>query len=352
MWCDRPDLAKARMEAWWRREGCALCVTAPKDAPWADVVLPPVPSDPEAMWTDLDYRLAAAVATLARTYYGGAAFPYLDTQIGPGSLGLFLGCEPGFAPDTVWYKPALLEPTDAPIRFDPENRWFRLHEEFMRRAAAMADGRFLVGLPDLIENLDTLAQLRDPETLMEDLAERPEWVEARIWEINDAFFEAFDRLAVHAASDWGGNAFAFFRVWGPGKTAKLQCDAMGMISPAMFQRFVVPALTAQCDWLDFSMFHLDGTQNARHLDDLLAIGPLTAVEWTPQAGIEGGGSPRWYDLYRRILAAGKAVQAIGVQPDEVLPLLDAVGHEGMFVMVEASSEAEARDLERRVYGSL
>ena len=115
----------------------------------------------------------------------------------------------------------------------------------------------------------------------------------------------------------------------------------------MFRRFVQPALTRQCAWLDYSLFHLDGTQAIPQLDNLLSIEPLRAIEWTPQAGLPGGGSPRWYDLYRRIRAAGKSVQAIGVRPEEVEPLLDAVGAEGMFVMVAADDEDQALEVIRR-----
>jgi len=46
-------------------------------------------------------------------------------------------------------------------------------------------------------------------------------------------------------------------------------------------------------------------------------------------------------MYRKILDAGKSVQGIGVEPDEVIPLLDAIGPNGMFIMVNARSEAEA-----------
>jgi len=56
----------------------------------------------------------------------------------------------------------------------------------------------------------------------------------------------------------------------------------------------------------------------------------------------------WYDLYRRILRAGKSVQAISVQPHEVIPLLEAVGPQGMFVSVNANSEAEAETLVKAV----
>ena len=288
---------------------------------------------------------------MGETYYGGVAFPYFDTQIGPGSLALFLGLEPEFGPDTVWYPPIIHDPdSHPPLAYDPDDPWLQVHMSLIERGLSEAGGRFLVGIPDLIENIDTLAQLRGPEPLMEDLLDRPDWVERQIWDINEVFFRVFDRMFDRVRDPWGGNAFAFFKIWGPGKTAKVQCDAGAMISAEMFRRFVQPALAAQCEWLDFSMFHLDGTQAMHHLDALLETEHLNAIEWTPQAGVETGGGPRWYHLYRRIRAACKSVQAISVKPREVLPLLDAVGPQGLFVMCRAQSETEARNLEKAVYG--
>jgi hypothetical protein len=101
----------------------------------------------------------------------------------------------------------------------------------------------------------------------------------------------------------------------------------------MYARFVVPYLSEQCAWLDYSMYHLDGTNAHQHLDLLLSIDRLNAIEWTPQAGRPSGGSPEWYNLYRRIKAAGKSVQAVGVEYEDVIPLLDAVGPQGMFIIL-------------------
>ncbi|MFI5384613.1 MAG: hypothetical protein ACHQ50_00680 [Fimbriimonadales bacterium] len=350
-WKDDWTIAKKRLRGWWRGEGPALCAIAPQDSPWEDIPDPAPATSPQQFWTDIDWRLQNQIAAMSRCYYGGVAFPYLDSQIGPGSLGLFLGNEPGFAWDTVWYKPCIEDPETPKLEISRTNPWLELHLEFIRRAMAAAHGRFLVGIPDLIENLDTLAQLREPQRLMMDLVERPGWAREKIAEINGAFFEVFGQMFELVRDEDGGNAFAAFHIWGPGKTAKVQCDASAMISPAMFQQFVVPALTEQCEWLDYSMYHLDGTQAIQHLDALLEIEALDAIEWTPQAGIERGGDPRWYDLYRRIRAAGKSVQAVDVEPEQVGPLLDAVGPGGMYVMVQAESERQARDLECLVYGS-
>jgi hypothetical protein len=85
-----------------------------------------------------------------------------------------------------------------------------------------------------------------------------------------------------------------------------------------------------------------------HLDTLLQIEPLDAIEWTAQAGIETGGNKRWYDLYKRILSAGKSVQVVNVELDEVRPLLDAVGPKGVYMLIQFKDEAQAEKARKLV----
>ncbi|MGB2824726.1 MAG: hypothetical protein WBF17_27390 [Phycisphaerae bacterium] len=348
----KPDWPQARENfiRWWNREGLVLWLTAPRAEPIEPIAEPARPDDVAARWTDPIYRCDAAEYDLSRTRCCADAFPHLSTQIGPGSLGTFLGAEPEFAETTVWYEPCIGDPEAwGAIRFEAEdNRWLDVHLALIDEALRRADGRYIVGVPDLIENLDTLAALRGTEPLMTDLIERPEWVLDKLREINRAFFASFDLIHDRVRDGDGGNAF-IFNIWGPGRTAKVQCDLCCMLSPAMFRRFVVPALTEQCDWLDFSMFHLDGEDALQHLDALLEIGSLDAIEWTPRMlytgdAAEAGGSEKWWDLYRRILSAGKGVQAICVRPDQVVPMLDALGPQGMYLSVGAPDEAAAEKL--------
>ena len=347
----KPDWqqARERLVAWWKHEGLALSIQSPAEQPHADIPKPEPPPTLEQAWLDPVYRARKAEHELSRTFFGAEAFPYYDTHIGPGSLAIFLGSEPLFTKDSVWYQPYMTDLDDgAPLTFDDSNVWFKRQLALLEEGMRISDGRYLVGMPDLIENMDTLASLRGSETLMFDLIERPEAVKQRIAEINQVYFAAFDRLCAVIRDEWCGNAFSAFRIWAPGKTAKVQCDASAMFSPKMFADFVLPALVEQCEWLDYSMYHLDGTQAMVHVDRLLEIESLDAIEWTPQAGIESGGSPRWYDLYRRILNAGKSVQLVEVKPEEVIPLLDAVGGKGMFIITDAATEAEARALIEQV----
>ena len=290
--------------------------------------------------------------TLSRQEFVADCLPLSTSDIGPGSLALFIGSEPGFSPETVWFKPSIHGVADPeslpPLKFDQDCRWWRITEAILREEAALARGKYLVGCPDLVENLDILAALRDPQNVLFDLIERPGWVQEKLLEINQVFFEAHSRVYDIIKLDDGSSAFGAFELWAPGKVAKVQCDAAAMISPEMFREFVVPPLVEQCKWLDYSMFHLDGTQCICHLDALLEIEDLDAIEWTPQSGIEQGGSPRWYSLYKRILEAGKSLQAIFVLPEEVIPLLDAVGGKGVYLLVAFRNQREVEAIMDKV----
>ncbi|MBK8050676.1 MAG: hypothetical protein IPK16_28365 [Anaerolineales bacterium] len=122
--------------------------------------------------------------------------------------------------------------------------------------------------------------------------------------------------------------------------AKLQSDISIMMSPASFRRFVLPYIRQQCQWLDYSLYHLDGIGAIRHLDALLEIEELNAIQWTPGVGQPQGGDPCWYDLYKRIRAGGKAVMPAWVEVDELAPLLDAVGPEGLNILMHFTSERD------------
>jgi hypothetical protein len=348
MWKPDWEQTKQRFIKWWDHDGLLVGMWG---APETDrclheiVVAPQRPSTIEERYCNAPFRAAENHYRLARSFFPLDVLPSANTDLGPGSLALLLGAKPGFAEDTVWYHPCLqeeLEPEKLPsLRFDPNHPWWRTTEEIIRRCADLARGKYLVGCPDLVENIDTICSLREAQTLLMDMVERPEWVEQKLREINEVWFAAYQRIYDLIKLEDGSSTYGAFYIWGPGKVAKLQCDASAMFSPKMYRQFVVPALTAQCEWLDHSLYHLDGTQAMAHLDALLQIEPLDAIEWTPQAGIETGGHKRWHELYRRILAAGKSVQVVNVELDEVQPLLDNVGPKGVYMLIQFKDQREA-----------
>ena len=338
---------------WWNHRGLVMCTWgAPPAAQSHEAVENPGEArDMESFYREAERRARLNHYRLSRQSFRHDVIPVSETIIGPGSLALYMGSEAGIEQDTVWFK-TCMDPADPeshpPLRFDPDSYWWKITERTLRACAELGRGKYLVGCPDLVENVDTLASLRGTEELLMDMLIRPGWVSEKVEEINQAWFECYDRVYDIIRQDDGSACFEAFRLWGPGKTAKVQCDMSAMFSTDMFQQFVVPALTAQCHWLDYSMYHLDGPQAIRHLDLLLDIDPLDAIEWTPGPNVPSGGDPEWFPMYRRIREAGKSVQVVDVQLGEVEPLIDAIGPEGLYIMPWFESEAQADEFEKRV----
>lgn len=356
-WKENWEETRQHFVDYWNRDGFLVGAWgAPKKpaengvvVPHEEVEDPGPPPSLEAFHRDPDLRAKINHWTMAHSTFPIDTIPLVTHEVGPGSLALYLGSPPGLDRRTVWYHPIWDKIEDPeslpPLEFDPEQEWVRIIEEGLRKSRALADGKYLVGSPDLIENIDILASLRDNNQLLMDFVMRPEWVDQKLQEINRAWLTAYERVYNITKEADGSSSFRAFCVWGPGKAAKLQSDASAMISPAMFERFVAPYLDEQCEYLDQSMFHLDGHQCICHLDLLLGIEGLDAIEWTPDPQVPSGGSPEWYGMYRKIIDAGKCIQAIGVKQDEIVPLLEAVGTKGVYILTNIESPEQAKEIE-------
>ncbi len=332
---------------WWKGRGFVLNLgDFPTNPPVVQVDDPGKAVSPLQRHTDADWIAARSQALRAnRNYELGDILPVAFVDMGTVSLAAYLGAQVELTDETIWYHPRPEPPDEwGPLRFDPDAPWFRIHEAVYRRSMAAAGENYVIGQPGIGSNIEVLAAVRGGEALMLDLIENPDWVHARVHEINQAFYAAFDRIYDIIRLPDGSSCTSYFALWGEGKTSVITLDPIAMISPAMFEEFVLPPLVEQVNWLDHSLLHVDGTAALRHLDLILAIPGLDAVEWTPEPTQPGGGNPRWYPLYRRIKEAGKAVQAILVEPEDVVPLLKNVGADGMYITAFCRDAAEAEEL--------
>ena len=105
----------------------------------------------------------------------------------------------------------------------------------------------------------------------------------------------------------------------------LQSDFSYMISPKMFERFVMPDLITCCEALDYPFYHMDGKGQLVHLDLLLSIDKLRGIQWQP-----GDGQPladEWLDVLRRIRDSGKLCQ-VYVTLEGALKIVRELGGKG------------------------
>lgn len=338
LWKTNWPQTRRRFIDWWQRKGLILAswgTGLEHDGPPHDPgAAPPPPVDWVRYHTDPDIVARRLRYEMSHKVWPADVLPAAWPEIGTVSLAPCLGAEAVYAEGNIWYRPCIADPvTHPPLRFDPDHPAFRTLAAVVRRSVETSGGNYLIGMPAVISNLDVLAELRGIQNLLLDMIERPEWVHEKLQEIETAYRLAFDALYDLIKTPDGGMAFGYFMLWGPGRTGLLQCDAAALFSPAMFEQFVVPYLRRSVEFLDYSMFHVDGHQALVHVDCLLDLEGLDAVEWTPDPQVPPGGSPHWYDLYQRILAARKAVWVANIDTEDVLPLLDAIGGRGVYLNV-------------------
>ncbi len=344
------DESKKRFEAFWNRDIAdrpLLLIGTATDG--SGEVPPTPPATLEERYTDVDYLLAAVEYGLKRTYYAGDMFPHFAPYLGAGSVALYLGSEPGFAEDTIWFEKCIDGLKDPIPSFDPNNKWWLKTLEITQKAVERFRGKALVTFPDLVENVDIIASLRGTEELLFDLIECPEDVHRWQKALLDLYFEYYDRLYDMIKEDDGGSSFIAFNIWGPGRTAKIQCDFSAMISKPMFDEFVAPYLEEQAKRLDYVCYHLDGPGALQHVDTLVSLPNIDAIQWTPGAGTSGVGDPAWIPLYKKIREAGKSLVLLGPSPDEAEHIAREVGPEGILFATGADSPEHADEIVKSSY---
>ncbi len=269
----------------------------------------------ELKWKDMEdkymdpERIAARYRDFCeKHYFLGEAFPNLETHFGAGSVAAYLGSDILFHEDTVWYEPCVEDWEDVPeLKFQPENEWFRKHVALVRALREIVGEDVCLNMPDLMENMDILSSLRGAQDLMIDTIEDPEGVKERVDQVTKAWFEYFDRFYELVKDADGGNSFSCFQIWGPGRTAKLCSDASAMISPEAFREFVLDSLKEQCAKLDYVLYHLDGTGAIPHVDALMEVEGIRALQWTPGDDGPDGTWPEWDAIYDKVIRAGKSL---------------------------------------------
>ncbi len=134
-----------------------------------------------------------------------------------------------------------------------------------------------------------------------------------------------------------------------GRAYATNCDFMCMISSKMFQEAFLPSLLKEIEYLDRNVFHLDGPGALKHLDTMLALEQLDALQWV--FGDGNGPSQKWIEVYRKGQAAGKALQIFADSPEEARRIADHIQPNGVwFIISKACSQGEVKSLTKWLEG--
>jgi len=329
-----------RQDAFWERaiiDRPVVNMTAPKTNP----EYPPPPAKEYASqrerWFDAEYIAECAVHSVRNTEYLGDALPNLNPNLGPDVFAAFFGAAMEFGERTSWSIPILHDWADAgEIRFSEDNAYWKALLKMTDTFLEIGRGHYYTGLTDFHPGGDAVAAFRDPLELNIDMIENVDAVKDLLARVTDVFLHVYDtcveRLlaAGQAVTCWAG--IVSRRRWHVPSN-----DFSCMVSNAMFRDVFLDSIERECRHLEASIYHLDGPNSLQHLDSLLEIPELDAIQWVWGAG--KGPVTRWLDVYKRCQAAGKGIQ-LKTGVEDLDTIMSELKPEGVWLRIHGVENRE------------
>jgi len=337
---------KERYLAWWNRENESpmLCVLSRKTLPRLPA-LPYLTRNPARRWIDPSYMSRIVRVVYANMYCGGDAVPVYFPDLGPDIMGAVSGwCEQKYDWHTAWAEPKVKDWDEiGELRFHEDSpHWQNLVA--VTEMAVKYRKNYIVGMTDLHPGTDGLVALRGPENLCYDLIDCPELVEKKLEEMTELYKEVYTRLDKMIDGERYGRS-TWNMIWSD-KTYNVVCsDFSCMIGKDDYERFVAPHIQAEIDFLDRSIYHVDGVDALKHLDRILAFKKLSGVQWVP-----GAGKPPmrdWLHILKKIQDAGKVIE-ISVTEEDIKPLCENLDPRGLLMRLFVPTKTKADRLARYV----
>ncbi len=314
----------------------------------ADNIWKPQWRDLRDKWFDEEYQLEKFMTQVRGKHYNGETFPVFFPNLGPAVSAAFYGCPLEFADVTSWSRPILNGPAAEayaqPLVLDWDGPYMKKLESLMRCALEVCEGKFLVGYSDLHGGMDCLAALRGTNELLLDLVDDPDAPLPMLDQIADEFlavFDAFDAMLKERRQP----SVTWMAIPSFGKMHIPSCDFAFMISTPQFMRYQWDLNRREMVHMTHNVYHVDGKGVARHLDRILELPNLHAIQW-----VQGMGDDlpimQWVPLIKRIQAAGKSVM-VDLTHDELDDFASAVEPKGILLTMASEDEEEEHAILKR-----
>lgn len=301
--------------------------------------------DLKSRWFDAEFQVDYFIESIKGVAFRAETFPVFWPNLGPEVYAAFHGSELVFQTVTSYSVPLVKQWEDASkIRFSKDNAYFCKIEELTRVALEKSTGQFLVGYTDLHPGVDCAAAWRDPQQLCLDLVFSPDEVKDLIGRAMENFQHTFDHFDA-TLKRHGQPSVTWMGIPSFGKMHIPSCDFSAMISPRHFEEFCLPLVVREVKPMTHNIFHLDGKGVAKHLDRILAVPEINAIQWVQGMGVD---APilQWLPLIKRIQAAGKSV-LVDLQLGELEEFIANMDPKGLMLCMAVDDSLQA-DVIRRV----
>lgn len=346
----KPDFGKCmeRIYAWYNQEiiDRAPIRFAAHNAEYSEANLLKGRSWPSLKdrWWDTGYQIELFEHRLKHSVFNAETFPVFWPNLGPEVYTAFHGSELEYMEVTSYSVPFIKTPQDIHrIRFDRNNQYFKKIEEMTLLALQKCQGRFLVGYTDLHPGMDCVAAWIDPQQLCIEMLINPDMVKQLINLANQHFQEVFDYFDDLLKAN-NQPSVTWMAIPSYEKMHIPSSDFSAMISTDLYLEFVHPITVREVKTMTHNIYHLDGKGVARHIDHILDIKEINAIQWVQGMGID---TPimQWVPLIRKIQAAGKSL-VLDIQLNELEDFIASVEPEGIMLCIAAEEDLQPEIIKR------
>jgi hypothetical protein len=287
-------------------------------------------------WFDADYQIDLHLAEVKSKKHLAETIPVFFPNLGPEVYSAFYGGEMVYKEVTSYYTPFVNHWDELPkLKLDKTNIYWQKLEELTDKAIERCRGFSLVGYTDLHPGLDCAAAWRDPEQFCMDMLLEPQQTK----ELIDLSAKDFHQIFNHwdeklknknqLSVTWIGlPSFGKFHI--PG------ADFSSMLSTEMFTEFGLPVLQKEVRGMDHVVFHVDGKGVARHIDVILTVPEIRAIQWVQGVG-DDEPIMQWIPFIKKIQKAGKGIM-VDLKPHELKPFMHEMDPRGIFLCISVQEK--------------
>ena len=289
-------------------------------------------------WFNSELQVDLYLKSIEGRQFHGETFPVYFPNLGPDVYAAFYGAELEFGQVTSYSIPLIKEWEDAgQLNLDMKNEYFKKIEDLTFHALERCNGKFLVGYTDLHPGLDCVAAWRDPLQLCYDLYDYPAQVQ-RLAEKAIADFELIYNHFDAVLKEHGQLSVSWMGIPTHGRMHIPSCDFSALISERFFDQFGLPILERETKTMSHNIFHVDGYGVAKHLDAILSVPAVHALQWVQGVG-DNYPIMQWVPLIKDFQARGIPV-IVDLSVDDLDSFITVMDPQGLFLWVAIEDEQE------------
>jgi len=298
-------------------------------------------------WMDAEFQAQSFLDSVRGQRFNAETFPVYMPNLGPNFFAAVHGAEMIFGENTSWCEPIVNSMDDMQkIQFSKENLYYKQMRKLTEAALQICKDQFLVGYTDLHPGMDCAAAWRGSENLCLDLMLDPDMVHELLRlsteHLLNVYNEYHELLTAHnqPSVTWMNIPVPNGRMHIPSN------DFSFMISNEQFDEYALPILQQEVKTMTHNVFHVDGKGVARHIDSILSVPGIRAIQWV-QGMADDYPIMQHLEFIKYVQSKGVSV-IVDLDKRDLEKYMDVTSPNGIFLWIATENEEEEIEIIKKL----